>query len=86
MRPPVFSLIVFFTGSLIPADQGGPKATIRLVGNLFELELAKWTARSPYELRAYDMSKDASARQTAEQAFDRFKTSFARRIEQNCAT
>jgi hypothetical protein len=55
------------------------------VGNLFELELAKWTARSPYELRAYDMSKDASARQTAEQAFDRFKTSFARRIEQNCA-
>jgi hypothetical protein len=65
-------------------DGDGSKATIRLTGEDYELNLAKWSAREPYQLRAYDMSEDGSGRSAAEQAFDRFRRDFTSRIGQAC--
>ncbi len=66
-------------------DQTARKATIRLIGEAFELEMARWDARPKYEIRAYDMSKDGSARQIADRSFDRFKTTLIERLTGECA-
>ena len=65
--------------------QTGRKATIRLIGEAFELEMARWDARPQYEIRAYDMSKDGSARQIANRSFDQFKTTLIERLTGKCA-
>ena len=67
-------------------DQTGPRATFRLIGDVFELELVKWGAQSSYELRAYDMSKNASAGQAADRAFERFRTTLTEQLRRKCAS
>lgn len=66
-------------------DQTGPKATIRLIGETFELEMARWDRQPQYEIRAYDLSKDASARKAAARSLQRFKTTLIERLRGQCS-
>ena len=65
-------------------DQTGEKAIIRLIGKKFELEMARWDRRPQYEIRAYDMTQDASARHVAARSLERFKTTLIKRLTVKC--
>lgn len=60
-------------------------ATFRLIGEPFELEMVRWDARPQYEIRAYDMSKDGSARQIANRSLDEFTSALTERVTRICA-
>jgi hypothetical protein len=69
-----------------PDTDGSTAVTFRLIGNTFELTLAKFELRGPYDLRAYDLSADGTGRQSADRAFEHFKSALTEPVGSQCTT
>lgn len=62
----------------------GTMATFRLIGEKFEITLVNDQKPFEYDLRAYDMSDDGSARNRTAEAFSAFKTALTEPPNEEC--
>ena len=62
----------------------GAMATFRLIGEKFEITLVNDQKPFEYDLRAYDVSDDGSARNRTAEAFSAFKTALIEPPNEEC--